>query len=59
MALKPCRACKKEVSTDARTCPNCGAKWPTRKTGQSFMADVWGFGALCVVIYELFRHLVQ
>ncbi len=30
MALKPCKDCKKEISTDAQSCPNCGAKNPTR-----------------------------
>ena len=29
MALKPCRECKKKVSTEALTCPNCGAPDPT------------------------------
>lgn len=29
MALKPCKECKKEVSTDAKTCPSCGVKDPT------------------------------
>ena len=31
MALKPCRECKKKVSTEASTCPNCGAPYPTLK----------------------------
>ena len=26
MALRPCRECKKEISTDAKVCPNCGKK---------------------------------
>ena len=29
MALRACRECKKEVSTEAKTCPHCGAKDPT------------------------------
>jgi hypothetical protein len=29
MALKPCRECKKEVSSGASACPHCGAKVPT------------------------------
>lgn len=28
MALKPCRECKKEISTDANPCPHCGKKNP-------------------------------
>ena len=31
MALKPCRECKKKVSTEASACPNCGAPKPTSK----------------------------
>jgi hypothetical protein len=31
MALKPCRECKKKVSTEASTCPNCGVPNPTQK----------------------------
>ena len=31
MALKPCRECKKKVSTEAQTCPNCGVPNPTIK----------------------------
>lgn len=29
MALKPCRECKQEVSTEAKACPNCGTPKPT------------------------------
>ena len=29
MALKPCRECGKEVSTKAKTCPQCGVPHPT------------------------------
>lgn len=29
MALKPCRECGKEVSTEAKTCPHCGRLTPT------------------------------
>ena len=32
MALKPCRECKKKVSTEALTCPSCGAPNPTIKS---------------------------
>jgi hypothetical protein len=31
MALKPCRECKKKVSTEAVTCPSCGVPNPTQK----------------------------
>lgn len=29
MALKPCIECKREISTEAKTCPHCGKKNPT------------------------------
>ena len=29
MALKPCKECKKEVSTSAKVCPHCGVQNPT------------------------------
>ena len=28
MALKPCRDCKTDISTKAKTCPHCGLKRP-------------------------------
>lgn len=31
MALKPCRECKKEVSTEAKICPHCGCDKPVPK----------------------------
>lgn len=46
MALRPCRECKKPVSTDAKTCPNCGTPSPTasRKPISA------GMGCLVIVI---------
>ena len=32
MALKPCRECKKKVSTEASVCPSCGVPNPTDGT---------------------------
>jgi len=34
MALKPCKECKKEVSTQARKCPHCGVSYPTKNITQ-------------------------
>ena len=31
MALKPCRECKKKVSTEATACPSCGVPNPTQE----------------------------
>ena len=39
MALKPCRECKKKVSTEASTCPSCGAPNPTQRKVNS---KPWG-----------------
>jgi hypothetical protein len=32
LALKPCRECGKEVSTEAKSCPHCGVTSPVRKS---------------------------
>lgn len=34
MALVPCRECGKEVSDEAKTCPYCGIKTPSKKRRQ-------------------------
>ena len=34
MALVPCRECGKEVSEEAKVCPNCGVKTPSKKRHQ-------------------------
>ena len=31
MSLVQCRECQKEVSTQARSCPNCGGPYPSRE----------------------------
>lgn len=31
MALKPCRECKRDVSTEAKSCPHCGVTAPTKQ----------------------------
>jgi hypothetical protein len=47
MALKPCRECRKEVSTEAAACPSCGAPDPTRiispkfKKSRNIYEDIW------------------
>jgi len=49
MAIVPCRECKKDVSTDARHCPHCGAPDPSlpaaRGTGFEWKSKttVYGF----------------
>lgn len=44
MAMKPCRECKKDVSTDAKTCPHCGKANPTQAKIST------GMGCLIVVV---------
>lgn len=46
MALKPCRECGREVSTDAATCPNCGVKDPTKPAHRR----IGCFGALMIIV---------
>lgn len=43
MAMKPCRECKQEVSTEAKACPHCGAEKPTQ-------AKQFSLGSLLVLI---------
>jgi hypothetical protein len=31
MSLRPCTECKREISTEAKVCPNCGKKNPTAR----------------------------
>lgn len=37
MALKPCRECKATVSSDAKTCPNCGISKPVKSSKLSIV----------------------
>lgn len=46
MALKPCKECKKEVSTSAKTCPHCGVKNPGVSTKDSLI----GLGVLVLIV---------
>ncbi|MDR6517492.1 hypothetical protein J2789_000154 [Variovorax paradoxus] len=49
MALKPCRECKKEVSTEAKACPHCGVTSPTKKPPSTKEALI-GAGAIIAVV---------
>lgn len=46
MALGKCRECGKEVSTEAKACPHCGATKPVKQTS-TFTWIVAGFFAIC------------
>ena len=39
MALKPCRECGANVSTEAKICPHCGVRSPTRPIADLLKAD--------------------
>ena len=48
MALKSCRECTKKVSTEAKSCPNCGVPNPTskeasKKESGNIYEDIWLF----------------
>lgn len=45
MPLKPCRECKKDVSTEAKSCPHCGATKPTKASRQV------GAGVGCLAVF--------
>ena len=47
MALKPCRECKSEVSSKAKTCPQCGISNPA-KSGAPL---VWVLMLLAVILF--------
>jgi hypothetical protein len=51
MGLKACKQCGKEVSTDAKRCPQCGAKRPTG--GVSFLAGCLTIFVVLIVIGSL------
>lgn len=46
MALKPCKSCKHQVDTSAKTCPSCGVANPGVSTGDS----VKGLIGLAVIV---------
>jgi hypothetical protein len=50
MALKPCRECKKEVSTEASSCPHCGKKAPTASPVAKVIMGLLLVAALFVII---------
>ena len=47
MALKPCRECSHKISTEANSCPNCGAKNPT---GSRISAKQGCLGCLGLIV---------
>lgn len=44
MALINCRECRKEISNEAATCPNCGCSVPDKsKKDLHYLFSVWFF----------------
>lgn len=52
MALIICRDCKKQISDEAKSCPNCG--YPIRFNNQK----IWFQATLAIVIIAIGIHLV-
>lgn len=46
MALKPCKSCKHQVDTHAKTCPSCGVANPGMTLGQQVAG---GVGLLAII----------
>lgn len=51
MALKPCKSCKHQVDTTAKTCPNCGVANPGVSAKEQFIAVI----ILLVIIVVAFK----
>ena len=49
MSMKPCRECKQEISSKAKTCPNCGVKKPHRDKIGVGVAIVLAVAALLIL----------
>lgn len=49
MALKPCRECKTEVSTEAKTCPKCGVANPTNQTSATAQGCLGCLGVIVLM----------
>jgi hypothetical protein len=49
MALRPCRECGKEVSTEAKQCPHCGVSNPTKSKTPNNQAAAVGCLVLIVI----------
>jgi hypothetical protein len=51
MALKPCRECRAQVSTEAKSCPHCGVKSPTvSRLGQEIRKAIRGIATLVILV---------
>jgi hypothetical protein len=56
MALKACKECKKEISTEAKVCPNCGKKDPTAGAMTPSRGVI---GVLVLIIFIAFVSAIE
>jgi predicted nucleic acid-binding Zn-ribbon protein len=57
MAIRNCGECKKEVSTEAIACPNCGAKQPKKTSRTTWLiAGLFAFAAGTGVVSQVQRN---
>lgn len=47
--MKPCRECGEKVSSEAKTCPHCGVKWPANKL-QEVASGLQGCGCILTLL---------
>jgi hypothetical protein len=52
MALKPCKECGREISTDAKSCPHCGKNYNLWRGPLNLIAILIGF-ALALIVFWL------
>lgn len=55
MALKPCRKCKKEVSTSDKNCQHCGIQKPAASNGEIFFGGL----ILALIIFFVFNSFTN
>ena len=55
MAMTKCKECKKEVSTNAKTCPNCGVKDP----GFTIKDYIFGVIVLIVIVWGVKSYMFE
>ena len=56
MALINCRECGKEVSTEAKACPHCGAKVPRESAFAKVALIIFGVFCLILIFGSLGDH---
>ena len=60
--MEPCKTCEKEISIEARRCPNCGALYPTegfkQKKEKENLFGMMGAGGCMLMIFGPFILIV-